>query len=311
MNINNRKYTVYEHIFPNGMRYVGITSMRPEERWNNGKQYKAVELRKAINFYGWDCIQHKILYTGLTKDDAIEKEKELIAEYRATCGTYNIGDGGDLGSLPSAQFILNGEILSAGEIAQLSDDDITAHDITTRVNHHGWDLDEAMHRKKMNKNQMFEYNSILYSAKELAAMSSVEGITEEHILSRINKHGWDVERAITQPIGEKIQKYVYEYNGQLYTPTQLAKLAGEGITEDDIRNRIEYNGWAIEDALKKPKKHVKKLHEYNGELYTTKELLKKYCVDPKIKNTHLFNRLRIGWTLEEALSIPLGEKRKQ
>lgn len=35
-----KKYIVYCHIFPNGKRYVGITSQKPNERWRNGRGYK-------------------------------------------------------------------------------------------------------------------------------------------------------------------------------------------------------------------------------------------------------------------------------
>ena len=42
-------YTVYKHIFPNNKIYIGITSKKPEIRWNKGKGYKACPLmNKAI-----------------------------------------------------------------------------------------------------------------------------------------------------------------------------------------------------------------------------------------------------------------------
>ena len=36
------------HIFPNGKRYIGITSRKPTERWHNGKGYKKQFVYKAI-----------------------------------------------------------------------------------------------------------------------------------------------------------------------------------------------------------------------------------------------------------------------
>ena len=30
-------YTVYEHIAPNGKKYIGITRRKPEYRWNHGR----------------------------------------------------------------------------------------------------------------------------------------------------------------------------------------------------------------------------------------------------------------------------------
>ena len=36
---SNKKFCVYEHVFPNGKRYIGITSKKPEARWENGSGY--------------------------------------------------------------------------------------------------------------------------------------------------------------------------------------------------------------------------------------------------------------------------------
>lgn len=36
---NKRRFCVYKHLFPNGKCYIGITSMSPNKRWNNGHGY--------------------------------------------------------------------------------------------------------------------------------------------------------------------------------------------------------------------------------------------------------------------------------
>ena len=82
-------YTVYVHICPNNKKYIGITCKKPEYRWDNGKGYKNNDhFYKAIQKYGWDNIQHKILFTGLTKEEAEQKEIELIAKYNTTDREY-------------------------------------------------------------------------------------------------------------------------------------------------------------------------------------------------------------------------------
>lgn len=94
---NNEIYSVYMHIFPNGKRYVGITSQQISRRWREGKGYKSQEMfTRAINKYGWDNIQHIILYDKLTKEQAEEKEIELIKKYRTNIRKYgyNIEAGG-------------------------------------------------------------------------------------------------------------------------------------------------------------------------------------------------------------------------
>ena len=91
-------YTVYKHIFPNNKIYIGITSKRPEIRWNKGKGYKLCPLmNKAIQKYGWKNVKHEILFTGLSKKQAEEKEIQLIKEYKCNNGKYgyNIENGGN------------------------------------------------------------------------------------------------------------------------------------------------------------------------------------------------------------------------
>ena len=91
-----KNYSVYKHTCPNGKVYIGITSMKPKRRWKNGKGYQKQIFYRAIQKYGFDNIQHEILFEDLTKDEAEQKERELIAYYKSNqkdCG-YNIDNGG-------------------------------------------------------------------------------------------------------------------------------------------------------------------------------------------------------------------------
>ena len=91
-------YTVYMHTFPNNKVYIGITKMNTQNRWLNGKGYKTSrKLNLAIQKYGWDNVEHKILYEKLTKEEAEQKEIELIAKYDSTNDYYgyNIEKGGN------------------------------------------------------------------------------------------------------------------------------------------------------------------------------------------------------------------------
>ena len=90
-------YTVYMHVFPNGKRYIGITKGNVAERWKNGFGYKTQFVFTAIVKYGWDNIEHHILFTNLNKTDACQKEKELIEKYKSTINEngYNVDLGGD------------------------------------------------------------------------------------------------------------------------------------------------------------------------------------------------------------------------
>lgn len=92
------KFTVYKHVSPSGKVYIGITSQSVNKRWNNGHGYRHNEyFYRAILKYGWDNFKHEILFTGLTKEQAEQKEIELIKLYNSTDNNYgyNIQNGGN------------------------------------------------------------------------------------------------------------------------------------------------------------------------------------------------------------------------
>lgn len=94
-------YVVYKHTFPNKKVYIGITGQRPEKRWRNGFGYTHNHfLKSAIEKYGWENIKHEVLFDGITKEEACQKEIELIAEYRSNQREYgyNLSSGGEQGS---------------------------------------------------------------------------------------------------------------------------------------------------------------------------------------------------------------------
>lgn len=96
--MEEKNYKIYEHIFPNGKIYIGMTCQKPERRWNYGKNYKSnIYMFNAIQKYGWDNIKHKILYENLSEKEAEQKEIELIAKYKSNNRIYgyNIENGGN------------------------------------------------------------------------------------------------------------------------------------------------------------------------------------------------------------------------
>lgn len=100
-------YIVYQHKNKiNGKIYIGITSRVPEKRWGrNGSNYKTSPyFYNAIQKYGWDNFEHNILYTNLTKEQACQKEQELIQYFHSMDRKfgYNSTSGGEI-------FIMNSE----------------------------------------------------------------------------------------------------------------------------------------------------------------------------------------------------------
>lgn len=99
-------YTVYKHTLSkyvsgkdNNMVYIGITSKEnANDRWLNGAGYKnQAHFYNAIKKYGWDNFDHDILFNGLTKEEAEQKEIELIAKYNSANRLYgyNRTNGGN------------------------------------------------------------------------------------------------------------------------------------------------------------------------------------------------------------------------
>ena len=103
---NERIYKVYKHTLPmsvsdkeNDMVYIGITSQEnPWDRWGVHKaHYEYNEhFSRAISKYSWKNFLHEVLYDDLTKEEAEQKEIELIAYYNSTNDKfgYNKANGG-------------------------------------------------------------------------------------------------------------------------------------------------------------------------------------------------------------------------
>ena len=101
-------YAVYKHISPSKKVYIGITRQYPvEKRWGkNGIKYLNKNKKgeyvhryfvNAILKYGWNNIEHIVMYTNLTKENAENTEKSLIAFYKDKNLSYNITEGGFYG----------------------------------------------------------------------------------------------------------------------------------------------------------------------------------------------------------------------
>jgi group I intron endonuclease len=94
-------YIVYMHVNKaNGKRYIGITSMKPEDRWKSGEGYRKNEhFYRSIKKYGWDGFEHKIVAKDLTEEQASILERSLIEKYQSNhCKFgYNKTNGGEIG----------------------------------------------------------------------------------------------------------------------------------------------------------------------------------------------------------------------
>lgn len=90
-----KAYCVYEHVFPNGKRYIGI-SCDAEKRWRYGAGYNEQgKIANAIKKYGWKNVQHNIIVDGLDEEQAKKLEVYLIAALDTIDNGYNTSIGGD------------------------------------------------------------------------------------------------------------------------------------------------------------------------------------------------------------------------
>lgn len=108
---------LYMHVFPNGKKYVGITSQRPAKRWQRGNNYTHnPHLQRAIKKYGWENIEHIILGEYTSAKEAGEAERKIISEQNLQdpARGYNISSGGEHGT-HSAQTIQKLSLSRIGE----------------------------------------------------------------------------------------------------------------------------------------------------------------------------------------------------
>lgn len=119
-------YKIYKYTSPSGGVYIGQTKHDIKTRAHKtGSAYLAKrkdgtytqpKIAKAIIKYGWNNFKKEILFEGLTKQEADDKEKEMISYYRSKGTCYNICNGGCIpldgaNDVKIKQYNLNGEFI--------------------------------------------------------------------------------------------------------------------------------------------------------------------------------------------------------
>ena len=303
----DNNYSLYVHIFPNGKLYFGITRQNAYTRWGkDGSGYKKQPIYEAILEFGWDNILHYILKQNISREEAVKLEKGLIASYSEL--VYNVAKGGGCGSNALPSFELDGKILTSNEIAEMSVNGVTSHDIVNRINVHGWDLQKAMNQPKQERNLLYDYKNKKYTSNELYEIRINKSLTKYTIRSRLSK-GWDVERAITQPDDVKVQpsgigERLYEYNGKMCNSYELyINRKDKNINQHQIVNRINNCEWSVEDAITIPPTKTYQKYYYKNGYYSVPELAAISPVQDIIPQT-IRSRIKLGWDIEKAVETP-------
>lgn len=306
-------YTLYEHIFPNGKRYVGVTKQNVNARWKNGFGYcTQTKVYEAINKFGWDNIEHIVLEKNLTEEEAHNLERERIIEFDTVENGYNTWVGG-ITTSGEKLYEYNGEFLTASELGdKYGADGVDGHCITNRIRR-GYDVKTAVETPNIKREDNHFFNGKCYSTSEIVNMANIE-LTNQDVQTRIY-YGWDLDRILNQPKGKKLVKSgtkepTYEYNGKLYNTYQLSQLSPYDLTSANIYNRINEHHWSVERAINTPKVNRNIKLEYNGKEYSTKEIAE-LNPDPRVTHHTVTDRLKGGWSVEDIIKIPIGFTRKQ
>lgn len=89
-------YKIYIHTFPNNKKYIGMTCQKGNNRFKGGCHYTGQFVERAIKKYGWKNVESKIIFNHLTKEEAEQKEIEMIALHKSNNRKYgyNVSNGG-------------------------------------------------------------------------------------------------------------------------------------------------------------------------------------------------------------------------
>lgn len=215
-----KQFIVYKHINKvNRKIYIGITSQKSIDRWgSNGKRYKRhTYFANAIQKYGWDNFEHKILIHGLTEEQAKRWETKLIKFYKCNNHSYGYNStfGGDL-NIPNdktIQKILNTRRLKGIDYNGKNNPNYGKHhsEETKRKiskalkgkrckeNHHnyGKHLSEETKQIIKRKNQLYknrckkvycpELHKVFFSVKEVYRQLGIDFSSVSKVCRGINK----------------------------------------------------------------------------------------------------------------------------
>lgn len=191
--MQEHNYTVYMHKNKiNGKVYIGITKQKTNSRWRKGKGYKDSKFRNAIDKYGWDNFEHIILFKHLSKENACNKEIELIKKYNSNDRNfgYNVSTGGDSGSVGTHRKMTN-EHKEKDRIAHLGEKNGMYGRKGAKHPNYGKHLSEETKRKMSEK------------LKGHIPWNKEKKLTEEHKL----KVSIETKKAMQRPdVQEKLHK---------------------------------------------------------------------------------------------------------
>lgn len=128
---------------------------------------------------------------------------------------------------------------------------------------------------------------------EQRKIAKENGIHSATLWNRVNKLGWDIERAIT----EKYVKQPMNVKGVEVSDEQLEIALNNGISRKRVHARL-YNGWTVEDTITTPVRElVTKNTDERGELIKVLGRMKylNRVQDETYNPQALMTKLKVTW----------------
>ena len=258
------KYIVYMHTVPNGRKYIGITHQQPERRWRGGMHYNYNKrFFSVIVKYGWDNITHEILYENLTKEEAEQKEKELIEEHKTNQEEYgyNMTSGGS-GAPNCTKSIETREKLSKANTGRKHTEETKKKlSEASKGRHLGGKSPTATKilQYDLDGNLIKEWDSLKDIERALnVSYSSIWKVCNNK-RGQIRGYTWRYkdERIINKKeYNENKSKTSISFNGKTQSLTQWSKELG--IPDNVLWARLNQLSWTVEKAFTQPYKKNKK-----------------------------------------------------
>ena len=175
----------------------------------------------------------------------------------------------------------------------------------------GMSVDKAFN-DTLTKNKGYHYKGKIRTLREIVKISGTK-IPYDTVKYRLHT-GNTLKDALTKPLHSKrvddttTKEFHYKgYSGNLKT---IITQTGESINYETAIDRLR-RGWTIEDVIN-PKfqggGHITQVYSYKGYRGSITDILKTF--DLKITYNTVWNRMRNGYTLEEALDTSKGKTQK-